>query len=55
MTSKGAAEDVDLDAPECPPDALPDEALLYLLPSRYCLPDVLGNEAWSRFGRLTPG
>jgi transglutaminase-like putative cysteine protease len=25
------------------------------LPSRYCLPDVLGDEAWSRFGDLTPG
>jgi transglutaminase-like putative cysteine protease len=50
-----AAEDVDEDAPEVPPAELPDEVLLYTLPSRYCLPDVLGNEAWSRFGHLAPG
>jgi transglutaminase-like putative cysteine protease len=50
-----ATEDVDHDAPECAPDALPDDTLIYTLPSRYCLPDVLGNEAWSRFGGLTPG
>jgi transglutaminase-like putative cysteine protease len=50
-----ATEDVDKDAPECPPDALPDDTLIYTLPSRYCLPDVLGDEAWSRFGGLKPG
>jgi transglutaminase-like putative cysteine protease len=49
------AEDIDEDAPECPPDALPDDTLIYTLPSRYCLPDVLGDEAWSRFGGLAPG
>jgi len=48
-------EEVDEDAPECTPDALPDETLIYILPSRYCLPDVLGDEAWSRFGGLKPG
>ncbi|MFC4947250.1 transglutaminase-like domain-containing protein [Pseudonocardia sp. GCM10023141] len=48
-------EDVDLDAPEILPDALPDATLLYILPSRYCLPDVLGDEAWSRFGGMPPG
>ncbi len=50
-----ATEDADQDAPECPPDTLPDETLIYTLPSRYCLPDVLGGEAWSRFGGLPPG
>src|SRR5712691_11261204 len=34
---------------------VPDLTLIYTLPSRYCLPDVLGNEAWSRFGGLKPG
>ena len=38
-----------------PPDRLPDEVLIYTLPSRYCLPDVLGDEAWSRFGAIAPG
>jgi transglutaminase-like putative cysteine protease len=50
-----ATEDADSGAPECAPDALPDDTLIYILPSRYCLPDVLGNEAWSRFGGLPPG
>jgi transglutaminase-like putative cysteine protease len=50
-----AAEESDEDAPECVPDNLPDASLIYTLPSRYCLPDVLGDEAWSRFGGLAPG
>jgi len=50
-----SVEDADEDAPELAPDALPDDVLLYTLPSRYCLPDMLGNEAWSRFGATPPG
>ncbi|MGH3831601.1 MAG: transglutaminase-like domain-containing protein [Pseudonocardiaceae bacterium] len=50
-----ATEDADEQAPELAPDALPDTTLIYLLPSRYCLPDVLGNEAWSCFGGFAPG
>ena len=53
-----AIEDVDEEAPELPPDELPDDTLIYTLPSRYCLPDVLGQEAWNRFGsvaRVTAG
>ncbi len=48
-------EDADPDATECTPDELPDDTLIYTLPSRYCLPDVLGDEAWSRFGSLRSG
>jgi transglutaminase-like putative cysteine protease len=47
-----ATEDVDRTAPELAPDDLPDEVLIYTLPSRYCLPEMLGDEAWSRFGDL---
>jgi len=50
-----ATEDADPEAPELPPEQLPDELLLYTLPSRYCLPDVLGQEAWTRFGGGAPG
>jgi transglutaminase-like putative cysteine protease len=50
-----APEDADEAAPECAPAALPDDTLIYTLPSRYCLPDVLGDEAWQRFGDLAPG
>jgi transglutaminase-like putative cysteine protease len=45
----------DLDAPETPPADLPDSVLLYTLPSRHCLPDLLADEAWSRFGTTAPG
>jgi transglutaminase-like putative cysteine protease len=48
-------DDADETAAEAPPDELPDDVLLYTLPSRYCLPDMLGNEAWSRFGSVAPG
>jgi transglutaminase-like putative cysteine protease len=50
-----ATEDADENAPELPPASLPDEVLLYTLPSRYCLPDMLGDEAWSRFGGMPTG
>jgi transglutaminase-like putative cysteine protease len=50
-----ATEDADEDAPELAAQRLPDDTLIYTLPSRYCLPDVLGNEAWTRFGALPRG
>jgi transglutaminase-like putative cysteine protease len=50
-----ATEEADEEAPELPPHALPDDTLIYTLPSRYCLPDVLGTESWSRFGGVAPG
>ena len=34
---------------------LPDEVLNFVMPSRFCLPDELGHEAWQRFGDLAPG
>ncbi|MDX6215617.1 MAG: hypothetical protein QOG99_1201 [Frankiales bacterium] len=48
-------DDTGLDAPEVPVDDVPSDVLLYLLPSRFCLPDVLADEAWERFGSLAPG
>lgn len=55
VEAPNATEDVDLDAPELLPEELPDHVLMYTLPSRYCLPDVLGFEAWSRFGTMPRG
>jgi transglutaminase-like putative cysteine protease len=55
VTVPDATEDVDVDAAEVPAAQLPDDALLYTLPSRYCLPDVLGDEAWRLFGNEKPG
>jgi len=43
------------DARETPPALLPDEVLSFVMPSRFCLPDEMGNEAWQRFGSMAPG
>jgi transglutaminase-like putative cysteine protease len=43
------------EAPETPVQSLPDEVLSFVMPSRFCLPDELGHEAWQRFGGLAPG
>jgi transglutaminase-like putative cysteine protease len=50
-----SSEDADESAREVVPEKLPDDTLIYTLPSRYCLPDVLGNEAWELFGSRPPG
>ncbi len=50
-----AEEDADESARELTPEQLPDDTLIYTLPSRYCLPDVLGTEAWALFGSHPPG
>ncbi len=34
---------------------LPEDALVFLLGSRYCETDLLNNAAWSYFGQTTPG
>ena len=34
---------------------LPDDVLVYTLPSRFCLSDEIADEAWSLFGYTTPG
>ena len=49
------ADVIQPDAREIPVAALPDEVLSFVMPSRFCLPDELGHEAWQRFGDLTPG
>jgi len=51
----GELDPVDESAPQLPVEALPDDVLLYTLPSRYCLSDVLGDRAWELFGHTTPG
>jgi len=49
------ADAIEPDTPETPVASLPDEVLSFVMPSRFCLPDELGHEAWQRFGALTPG
>jgi transglutaminase-like putative cysteine protease len=43
------------DAPETPVVSLPAETLSFVMPSRFCLPDELGHDAWQRFGEVAPG
>src|SRR3954454_6305560 len=42
-------------AQQVPIDQLPDDLLLYLMPSRYCETDKLTDIAWSLFGNTPPG
>jgi len=50
-----AVEPVDMSAPQLPADQLPDDVLIYTLPSRFCLPEMLADEAMDRFGASAPG
>jgi transglutaminase-like putative cysteine protease len=49
------ADSIAPDVLETPVAALPDETLSFVMPSRFCLPDELGHEAWQRFGGVAPG
>jgi transglutaminase-like putative cysteine protease len=52
------AQPADVIAPathETPVQSLPDEVMSFVMPSRFCLPDELGHEAWQRFGDVPPG
>lgn len=46
---------VDIYARQVPVEQLPDDALVYLLPTRFCLSDVLHDEAWDLFGGVPAG
>ena len=48
-------DDADKGARQVPVESLPDEAMVYLLPSRFCLSDVLRDRAWELFGATEPG
>ena len=43
------------DAPQHDIRDLPDDALVFLLGSRYCETDRLGDFAWQTFGATEPG
>jgi transglutaminase-like putative cysteine protease len=43
------------DAGQCNAEELPDDVLVYTLPSRYVVSDLLSDQAWSLFGGITPG
>lgn len=55
LEDSGIPEYAAYDAREHPIEELPNEALVYLLPSRYCESDLLQPEANRLFGHVYPG
>jgi transglutaminase-like putative cysteine protease len=55
IADHGRPDPVALEAEQHPIDRLPDDALVFLLSSRYCETDCLMDVAWSEFGRTQPG
>jgi transglutaminase-like putative cysteine protease len=51
----GLADEVAPDAAQLPVEELPDEVLVYTLPSRFCLSDTLSDMAWQNFGAIEGG
>jgi len=48
-------DEADLNAAQVPVEELPDDALVFLLASRFCHSDVLNERAWDLFGHAPPG
>lgn len=55
INDRGLAEPAFPYADEHAVESLPDDTLVYLLPSRYCETERLLNTAWSLFGSTAPG
>jgi transglutaminase-like putative cysteine protease len=55
IRDSGSPDAVAPGAPETPISQLPTSTLVYLLASRYCETDLLGQLAWGRFGHLQTG
>lgn len=50
-----AFDDADTNAAQHPVEDLPDDAMVYLLASRFCLSDVANEQAWALFGDTRQG
>lgn len=55
VKDSGVPEPAVADAVQHPVEELPPECLQFLLPSRYCEVDKLGDAAWELFGNIAPG
>lgn len=55
IRDSGKPDPVALTAEQDAIEDIPDEALVFLLGSRYCDTDRLSDVAWSLFGRTSPG
>ncbi len=55
IRDSGQLDPVVLDAGQVPLEHLPDDTLVFLLPSRFCESDKLLEMTWDLFGKATPG
>ena len=55
VNDSGIADEVAPGAQQIPVEYLPDECLMFLLPTRYCDSDRLKDIAWSLFAKTIPG
>jgi transglutaminase-like putative cysteine protease len=55
LSDPGTPDIVEPDAPQHPVEDLPEDALVFLLGSRYSETDRLSDIAWSLFGTVPPG
>jgi len=55
VRDSGEFETADKTARQTPGEELPDDALVYLLASRYCETELLSQIAWNLFGNVAPG
>jgi transglutaminase-like putative cysteine protease len=55
IRDSGKPDEVVTDAEQDPVEDLPEDALVFLLGSRYCETDLLSQTAWQLFGGTAPG
>lgn len=55
VRDSGKPDAIALEAEQLPVEKLPDDVLLYLMPSRYCETDKLADIAWKLFEHTKPG
>ncbi|MEX2617413.1 MAG: transglutaminase family protein [Alphaproteobacteria bacterium] len=55
VRDSGLPDPVSPNAMQIPVESLPEEALVFLLPSRFCESDRLLDLAWRQFGNTAPG
>ena len=55
IEDSGLSDEYAPQAEQVPVEHLPDEALVFLMGSRYCETDLLSDVAWSSFGNTPPG
>ena len=55
VRDSGVPDETAPDAMQVPVEDVPDDALVFLLGSRYCETDRLSDTAWSLFGTARPG